>query len=378
MFQLGKKGGTTKYFDFGLLFLIFFLIAFGLVMLYSVSTYAGLVSKSADAAHYLKLQLRNIAIGAGAMAMTTFIPYRKWKKLTPYFYLVALLLCIAVLFIGQNTNGSTRWIYIGPLSIQPSEVAKLTMILFLAATLSRIPRKIQKAKVVYLITIVYLAPTTVLIAITNMSSAIIFAGIWFMMMFVASPKYSHFIGLFGLGAGCGGGYLLIKSVRNEGYRAARILSFFTGTGETYQTMQGLYAIGSGGLLGRGLGNSLQKLGNVPEVYNDFIFSVICEELGILGAIGVLLLYVMLIWRMMLVAMNAPDLYGSLIVVGVIVHISLQVIFHVAVVTNTMPNTGVSLPFFSYGGSAMLFLMAEMGFVLNVAREIRIHRDNPTG
>jgi cell division protein FtsW len=167
----------------------------------------------------------------------------------------------------------------------------------------------------------------------------------------------------------------VAFVMLAGYRSTRIEAWLhpetAGTDAVFQTMMGLYAIGSGGLFGKGLGESLQKLGNVPESQNDMIFTIICEELGLFGAICLILLFILLIWRMMVIANNARDLYGSLLVIGVMSHIAIQVILNIAVVTNSLPNTGVILPFISYGGTSIIFLMAEIGLVLSVSRGIRL-------
>ena len=187
------------------------------------------------------------------------------------------------------------------------------------------------------------------------------------MLFVASPKYSHFV-LMAAAVGVVG----VIFISFEAYRMDRIKIWRNPEAyeKGYQTLQGLYAIGSGGLFGKGLGESMQKLGFIPEAQNDMIFSVICEELGLFGAVCVILLFLLMIWRFMIIANNASDLYGALVVVGIMAHLSIQVILNIAVVTNTIPNTGISLPFISYGGTSVLFLLAEMGLALSVAKGIK--------
>ena len=209
-----------------------------------------------------------------------------------------------------------------------------------------------------------------------MSSAIIIFGIAALMLFVSSPDYKKFVIICAAGvAGVAAIVFYIvnaANAENASFRFARVLAWLdpeayaSGTG--FQTLQALYAIGSGGVFGKGLGESMQKLGFLPEAQNDMIFSIICEELGLFGAIGIMVLFVLLIWRFILTAGNAVDLYGALIVTGVITHISVQVILNIAVVTNTIPNTGVTLPFISYGGSSLFFLLAEIGMVMSVARK----------
>ncbi len=364
-----KKERTTKYFDYSLLFLVIFLLGFGLVMLYSVSAYEA-QSEFGDATYYLRHQARNIAIGLVFMAAAARIPYQFWKKIwvSRFVYIVSFLLCAAVIAVGSEANGSQRWLQIGPIQFQPSEIAKVAVIIYLAAVLCRMPKQIKDFKSLLKI-LIRVAPIIAVIAYSNLSTAIIVAGICILMMFVASPKYSHFLVLAILVVAMGAIFILTQS-----YRSDRILAWLHPEDypdEAYQTLQGLYAIGSGGLFGKGLGASIQKLGYVPEAQNDFIFTIICEELGLFGGICGILLFILLIWRFMVIANNSSDLFGAMLVVGVLSHISLQVVLNLAVVTNSMPNTGVILPFLSYGGTSMIFLLTEMGLVLSVSRGIRL-------
>ncbi|MCD8045854.1 MAG: putative lipid II flippase FtsW [Clostridiales bacterium] len=369
-----KKEKTKKYFDYSLLFLIVFLLGFGLVMLYSVSAYEA-QSEFGDATYYLRHQARNILIGLVGMVIASRIPYQVWRNrwVSRFVYGFAFLLCAAVILVGSDANGSTRWLQIGPISFQPSEIAKVAVIIYLASILSRMPKQIRDFKSILKI-LVRVAPLLAVIAYSNLSTAIIVAGICVLMMFVASPKYSHFLVLGLLVVGFGAIFILTQS-----YRSERIMAWLHPEDypdEAYQTLQGLYAIGSGGLFGKGLGANIQKLGYVPEAQNDFIFTIICEELGLFGGICVILLFILLIWRFMVIANNAADLFGAMLVVGVLSHISLQVILNLAVVTNSMPNTGVILPFISYGGTSMIFLLTEMGLVLSVSRGIHLDTDYP--
>lgn len=364
--------GKIKYFDYSLLFIIIFLLGFGLVMLYSVSAYEG-QDVFGDAAYYLKKQAFSIGLGLIGMFVVTKIPYRVWKKLSLLAYIVSFLLCAGLILVGSASNGSARWYRIGPLSIQPSEIAKVAVIIYMAAILSRMPKQVKDFKTIIKI-LIRVAPLIVVIAYSNLSTAIIVAGICVLMLFVVSPKYSHFIALAGLGVAAVAVGTLVAS-----YRADRIKAWLHPElypADAYQTLQGLYAIGSGGLFGKGLGGSMQKLGYVPEAQNDFIFTIICEELGLFGAVCVILLFVLLIWRFMIIANNAPDLFGALLVVGVMSHIALQVVLNIAVVTNSMPNTGITLPFISYGGTSIAILLSEMGLVLSVSREIRFDSQHP--
>lgn len=360
-----KREKPIRYFDYSLLFLIIFLLCFGLIMLYSTSSYYG-STRFGDAAYYLKKQLFATSLGLVAMLIVSKIPYRFWMKLSGLAYLAALGLCTAVIFIGTEAKGQARWIYIGPLSFQPSEFAKLAVILFLAMVIYKTSKQVGDFKTLVKIMVIVM-PIVGVVAYNNLSTAIIILGIAVCMLFVASPKYSHF--LFVGAAVLVVGVLFISVAA---YRAERIQIWLNPEEyeKGYQTLQGLYAIGSGGLFGKGLGESMQKLGFIPEAQNDMIFSVICEELGLFGAVALILLYLLLIWRFMIIANNAADLYGALIVVGIMAHISIQVVLNIAVVTNTIPNTGISLPFISYGGTSILFLLSEMGLALSVSRGIK--------
>ncbi len=366
-----RKEKAISYFDYNLLFLVIFMVCFGLVMLYSSSSY--ICSNSSlygyDGAYYLKKQLRNYILGAFGMAFFIAVPYRTWKKFGWLAYFISFALCVLVIFVGSDSHGSTRWIDIGPIQFQPSEVAKVGVIVFLAMLLEKIPKQLKSwknlAKVFGL-----LIPIVGAVAYNNLSTAIIIMGIAICMVFVASPKYVHFVAVAVVGIVFGVFFIL-----TAGYRLDRVEAWLhpetADPAKVYQTLQGLYAIGSGGLFGKGLGESLQKMGNVPESQNDMIFTIICEELGLFGAVCVILLFMLIIWRMMVISNNAPDLFGSLLVVGVMSHIAIQVILNIAVVTNSIPNTGVILPFISYGGTSILILMCEIGLVLGVSRSIRL-------
>ena len=363
--QTEKKKKPIKYFDYSLLFLIIFLLCFGLVMLYSTSSYAG-SNKFGDAAYFVKKQLFATGLGIVGMYIVSKIPYRFWMQVSSMAYLAAIVLCTAVIFVGTEANGQARWLKIGPLSFQPSEFAKFAVIIFLATIIYKTPQKMGEFMSLVKIMAIVL-PIVAVVVYNNLSTAIIILGIAVCMLFVASPKYSHFV-LMAAAVGVVG----VIFISFEAYRMDRIKIWRNPEAyeKGYQTLQGLYAIGSGGLFGKGLGESMQKLGFIPEAQNDMIFSVICEELGLFGAVCVILLFLLMIWRFMIIANNASDLYGALVVVGIMAHLSIQVVLNIAVVTNTIPNTGISLPFISYGGTSVLFLLAEMGLALSVAKGIK--------
>ena len=353
-----KKEKTTSYFDYSLLFMIVLSLCFGLVMLYSSSSYTS-ANKYGDAAHYLKLQIRNIALGAIPLIFLATVDYRFWRKFGTLAYIGAFVLCALVMVPGfsSSSQGSARWLQVGP-------------IVFLATLIERISKQLNKFVNLFKV-IVIMIPLLGVIAYSNLSTAVIIFGIVVCMLFVASPYYWQFVGV-----GIAGVSFVAFFIVAADYRGGRVEAWLhpeTAGDAGYQTLQGLYAIGSGGLFGKGLGGSLQKMGNVPESQNDMIFTIICEELGLFGAVCVILVFMFMIWRMMVIANNAPDLFGALLVTGVMSHIAIQVILNIAVVTNTIPNTGVILPFISYGGTSLIFLMAEMGLVLSVSRGIRLEK-----
>ena len=341
------------------------LLLLGLVILYSTSAYNGEI-KFGDAFYYLKKQLFATAVGMAGFYAAFRIDYHVWRRLAVPGYLAAILLSAAVLLIGEEYNGSKRWLSLGPLSFQPSEFAKVAVIIFLAHMITKNSREMGKWRVMFKILFPIL-PIVGLVGASNLSTAIIILGIAVILIFIASPKYGQFVFMGVLGAGFLGIFLALES-----YRLERIAIWRNPEGyeKGYQTLQGLYAIGSGGLFGRGLGNSVQKLGFVPEAQNDMIFSIICEELGLFGAGILLFFFLILIWRFYVTASKAADLFGSLIASGAMAHMMIQVILNISVVTNTIPNTGITLPFVSYGGTSILFLMVEMGLVFSVSSLVK--------
>ncbi len=357
------------YFDYPALFLVLFLVMFGLIMVYSSSSYMARIMTD-DAAYYFKRQGIIALLGIFAMVMMSFVRYQKIRRFTMLIAGASFMLLMLVHFIGNESNGSTRWLSIGGFTFQPSEVAKLAIIIYMAhacTTQSRALNSMVETFVLFIPPILLIIP----IAIENLSSAIICGVIMVGIWFVATPKVRYIV-IIGIIGAIG----VVIFVLKAGYRSDRIDAWFhPETSENgYQTMQALYAIGSGGLFGRGLGQSIQKTGYIPETHTDMIFSVICEELGIIGGIGIIVIFGILLWRLRMIAEGAPDRFGSLLVVGVIIHIGFQVVVNLCVVTNLMPNTGVTLPFVSYGGSSLLFLLMEVGFVLAVSRQIRPYKE----
>jgi cell division protein FtsW len=282
--------------------------------------------------------------------------------------MLCLFLQTFVLVFGSATKGSKRWIEIPLLGrFQPSELTKIAVILFTAYIVNLAPKKLDKFSG-FLRVCFFIAPLLGLIVVENLSTAIIISVILVSICFVASRKKGYFIvsGLMLVGLG-----LMFIFFFNS-YRSDRIEAWLhvETADKGYQILQGLYAIASGGFFGKGLGESIQKLGFIPESHNDMIFAVICEELGLFGAFTLILVFILLMWRIFIIAINSTDLYGGLIATGVLAHIAVQVLINIAVVTNTIPSTGNTLPFISYGGSSVMVLLFEMGIVLSVSNQIK--------
>ena len=373
------KARTEHFFDYSLLFIVLFLLGFGLIMIYSASSYSAF-SEFGDAAHYLKRQGIATALGLVVMLVVANIPYHFWERFYWVGYILSAILIVLVKSpLGVESHNARRWIAIPGtgFNIQPAEVAKLCMILFLTVLVCKLGKNIRKFQGFMLMMAAPVPIAGMIYLITdNLSSAIIVMGISFLMVFVASPDYKKFV-ILGLLAVAGAALVvyIFTSTDLGGFRGGRIRTWLDPESDTrgvgFQTIQALYAIGSGGIWGKGLGQSMQKLNFLPESQNDMIFSIICEELGMFGAIAVIAMFILLLWRMMIIANNAPDLFGAMLVVGVMGHIAVQAVLNIAVVTNTIPNTGISLPFISYGGSSVIFLLIEIGLVLSVAKGIAL-------
>lgn len=368
-----------EYYDYNLVAAIILLTCFGLVMLYSTSAYTSTIKYGDDMYFFKKQAAISFVCIAGALFISMF-DYHILARFTGVLYGVAAgSMALVRTPLGTVSNGARRWLRIGPIQFQPAEIAKIAVIVCLSYMIVHMGKKMNSLKAC--MTLGAMGTFLALLAYVctdNLSTAIIIFCITVGMIFVAHPKTRIFLILAAVAIA----FLAIlvfvigQSVKEtDDFRLNRIIAWLhpenaTGTA-AYQTIQALYAIGSGGFLGRGLGNSIQKLGSVPEAQNDMIFSIICEELGIVGGVILLLLFGYLLYRLCFIAQNAPDLFGSLIVSGIFIHIALQVILNIAVVVNLMPNTGVTLPFISYGGTSIMFLMAEMGLALSVSRQIKL-------
>ena len=375
-----RTAAKEQYFDFDLLLVIVFLMCFGLVMLYSTSAYEAQTDFGNDMFYFSK-QAIIAAAGVAGMFIVSKIDYHFYGAFALEIYVFSLILMALVQTpLGVTVNGARRWIGLpGNLTIQPAEVTKIAVILFISYELCRLGKKAYTMEgILRVLALGAVASGGVLFLTDNLSTAIIVMAITCILIFVIHPKTKPFLAVIGAGAAVAAVGIAILSATvadSENFRLQRIISWlnpeYTMDTGSYQVMQGLYAIGSGGFFGKGLGNSTQKLGVIPEAQNDMILVVICEELGVFGAILILVLFGLLLYRLMFIAKNAPDLYGSLIASGIFAHIALQVILNIAVVTGLLPTTGITLPFISYGGTAILFLMAEMGIALGISRKIRL-------
>ncbi len=375
----GSRSGSAKreryyrQYDYMLLFMTIAIALFGILMIYSASSYTASTSRFGNPYRFVSQQMKGLIIGVAGMLFVSNFDYRElylgkinWVYL---FYGLCLAMQVAVLIpgIGIEHNGARRWLKLG-VEFQPSEFTKIGVILFVAYAVYRSRRTLDQFGG-FLKLMVYIAPAIVLIAAENLSTAIIVTVIAVGMCFVASKKKQYFI-LCGIAAfGLAASYAMIGG----GFRAGRITSWLDieNSPGGFQILQGLYAIASGGITGSGLGESMQKLGYIPEAYNDMIFAVICEELGIVGAVMVMAAFLVLLWRIVMIACNAPDIFGSMLCAGSMIHIAIQVLFNIAVVTNTIPSTGVPLPLISYGGTACAIMMLELGLVLGVSRQIKL-------
>lgn len=371
---------NPQYFDYDLLMILVFLMCFGLVMLYSTSAYSANADFGNDMFYFSKQAIIS-AVSFAFMLFVSKLDYHVYGAFSWQIYYISLFLMLLVKTpLGVEAYGSRRWLQLpGKMTLQPSEIAKIAVILLIPYEICRLGPKIQSKKGIERVCAVgAVAAGGVMVLTDNLSTAIIVAGITGILIFVAHPKIKPFLQLIAAGAVVvvvGLSYLSANISSSENFRLRRIITWLDPENHAdeggFQVMQGLYAIGSGGFFGKGLGNSTQKLGVIPEVQNDMILTIVCEELGVFGVIVVLVLFGLLLYRLMFITKNAPDLYGSLIASGIFAHISLQVILNIAVVTNMMPTTGVTLPFISYGGTSILFLMTEMGIALGISRKIKL-------
>ena len=355
-----------------ILYSVLALVAIGIIMVFSASYYDALY-KHKDVFYFLKKELTWVPVGIAALIGMMLIDYHAWKKITVFGYGATIVALVAVLFVGKNINGATRWLDIAGVSFQPSELAKYVIVFFLAMMIDKYGRISRN----WNMPLVYLSSAAVFSVLVykenNLSIASIIMIVAFIMVFVSGMSIKETCTLIGLG-----GILGTVGIFSAEYRIDRFMSFLNpwkyADKEGYQLIHSLYAIGSGGLFGVGLGNSKQKALYMPEPHNDFIFAIIAEELGLIGCIIVIAIFVVLIVAGIKVASKAKDRYGKLLATGIISVIAVQAIINIAVVTGSMPVTGVPLPFISYGGTSLVFNMAAMGVLLNISRQCKNTKD----
>ena len=354
--------------DYPFLILVIVLMAIGLLMVFS-SSYAAAYYENKPSTYYFIRQSVFAVGGLSVMFLISFMDYRRFRVLSPLLLIISIVLLILVLFIGTGNYGEKRWINLGFTQFQPSEIAKVAVIFFFSSMISVYSEKMRTFRYGVLPFVIILAIMAGLMFLEpHLSGAVLIVGVGAALMFIGGTHWGWFAGAIGT-AGVAG----VAAINFLDYARQRVETwlnpFSDPRGDGYQIIQSLYAIGSGGMLGLGFGNSRQKYLYLPEAHNDFIFAIVCEELGFVGATIIMTLFALLIIRGYWIAMHARDKFGALLVAGITTMVALQTFLNMGVVTGLLPVTGASLPFFSYGGTALLILLAEMGVVLSVSRYI---------
>ena len=365
------RGGVDVYF----LVIVLAIALFGVVMSYSISSYTA-EWETGDSLFYVKKHL--LFLGISSIFTAVFVFYARpwfWRVFGIAIYGISIVLLLAVLVVGRAGGGAQRWIQLGPITIQPSEIAKTAVVLVLALIMSKYEKKIELSQrfgghfrygVLYPGMVIALICGLVMLE-KHLSGLIIIGLLGLVIMFIGGTDHRWMLAICAFGVVAVSVVLLMSDYAQERVMTWLFIEQADPTGSAWQTWQGLYAIGSGGLFGVGLGNSRQKYGYVSEPQNDFVYSIICEELGFFGAILVIVLFALLLWRGYKIASRCPDKFTSLVVYGLTTKIALQTVLNIAVVTNSMPNTGISLPFFSSGGTALMIQIFEMGIILSISR-----------
>lgn len=372
-----KKKGIVQSGRLDITFLSFVLIlvTVGLVMLFS-SSFAYSLEYYGNSYKFISRQAGFAVAGVALMLIVSKIDYHFWRKFSWLVYGVVLVMLVALLVMPPMVSGMDvkRWIVIGPLNFQPSELAKFSIVLLFSTLISANYKMMKDLKFIGFLVLLLGATCGLVVLEPHLSATVLLLSIGIVLMIVGGLQKRYIIG----GAGAGVGLLLLAIFSGViSYGSDRIKywldPWLDPKGKGFQTIQSLLAIGSGGILGRGIGQSRQKYLWVPEPHNDFIFAIVCEELGLIGAILIIVLFALLVWRGFTIAMRSPDKFGSLLAIGLTFQVGLQAMLNIWVVTNTIPNTGISLPFFSYGGTSLMILLAEMGIVLSVSRSSNIEK-----
>ena len=377
MREFRQKRINLRQYDFWIFFSVVILLSMGLVMIFSASAPRSVAKYNGDAYFYFRNQLKNTLLGFLGMLILSFIPYRFWSRVAIPALLGSLSLLVLVITPAFSflTKGTNRWLYIGSsFSFQPSEIAKFALICFFSASLAKRSGRLNKFFAGFLpYFILLLFFIGLLIIEPHLSASVILAVVACAVLFSAGGRIRHFL-LAGIPLAMGA-YYCIMTFKQFEYMKDRVLAFLNPgldpLGDDWQIVNSLYAIGSGGLFGKGIGMSMQKFFYIPEPYNDFIFAVMAEELGFVGVVIVLALFCVLVWRGIRVSMMASDLFGSLFALGITSLIAVQTLFNIAVVSAVFPVTGVSLPFFSYGGTSMILFLGQIGILLNISKSAHV-------
>lgn len=358
--------------DWAMIGIIVVLVIFGIVMIYSASSYEA-QTKYGSATYFVTRQLISTAVGVGGMVFAALIPYTVWRsKISYIIYIVTLVAAFLVLSpIGIEVNGARRWIDLKFITLQPAEFLKLGVILCMAAIIYQNRDKLGHLKGFIFTVIPNVVAAAVVAGVTgDLGTAVVIFMIGIIMMFLVAPKKRYVGILILIVVALGAIFIAMKP-----YRLVRIKAWLNleayADNESYQPLQALYAIGSGGLFGKGLGKSTQKLGFLPESENDMIFSIICEEIGVIGGLCLIALIILLLWRIWVQYRNTDEMFARLVLAGILAHIGFQTFLNIGVVSSLLPNTGVPLPFISYGGSSIIVLLLEMGLVISISRGERL-------
>ncbi len=370
--RLKRKKGII---DLSFVMLVITLLVIGLIIMFSAS-YANAYFYKGNSFHYITRQLIFAVLGIVAMVLASNLDYHVWKRFAWLIYGISLVMLLVV-YTQPDVNYAKRWIFLGPISIQPSEVAKFALVLVFARVIEKHRDKMNTFRYGILpFLIIFAVPAVLIVFEPHISATMVLFGIALTMMFVSGISWKWIgigSGIVAVGAG---------SVAMVPHLLERFMSrvdiwlnpYLDPRGDGFQTIQSLNAIGSGGLFGLGIGNSRQKYLFLPEPQNDYVFSIGCEELGLFGAIIIISLFVMLAWRGIAIAMNSRDVFGCMLVLGLTSQVAIQALLNMAVVTNTIPPTGISLPFFSYGGTSLMMLLGQMGIILNVSRTAALEKE----
>ncbi|MGO1470043.1 MAG: putative lipid II flippase FtsW [Tissierella sp.] len=369
-----KKNANRRAVDFILLISIVMLVFIGIIMVFSAS-WPEAMSKQQDGYHFLKRQIMWAFVGFGGLFLAMNFDYKKLKKLSPYIFIMSLILGFLVFTpMGESLKGARRWVKLGPVLFMPSDTIKFGAVLFFAKFLTNKREKIGTIFQGTVPALMYIGLACGIIIVQDLGTGVTLAITMMSMFFIAGMKVFHMLPLGGIAS-----TLFYFAVMNpdKPHRLRRITAFrdpFADKLDTgWQVVQSLYALGSGGVFGLGLGKSRQKFFYVSEAYNDFIFAIIGEELGLLGTIIVMLIILIVIWRGIIIALKTEDRFGCLLATGITALIAVQSLIHIAVVTSSIPTTGITLPFVSYGGTSLVMYMTLVGILLNISRHVNFER-----